>query len=146
MKTIWDASAREALERRLDRLRPDSPARWGKFTAPQMVCHLTESIRMAIGELPVKPRKTPLKHFPIKQMIIYLMPLPRSAPTAPELIAGAPAEWKGEVQRFKESLRKFAGSSHHRFPEHPAFGQISRRGWGVLGYKHINHHLKQFGV
>lgn len=146
MKSIWDASARENIEQRLARLKPDTPPRWGKFTAPQMVCHLSEAVRMAIGDLPVKPRKTPFKHFPLKQIIIYVVPLPRSAPTAPELLAGAPQEWNGEVQRFRDLLRKFAGDSHHRFSDHPAFGKLSRRGWGVLGYKHIDHHLRQFGV
>lgn len=146
MKTIWDKSARENLERRLEKLDPNAQAKWGKFTAPQMVTHLNESILMALGELKVKPRKTPFKAFPLKQLIIYAAPFPKGAPTAPELLAGGSREWNGEVTRFKELLSRFATGSHKTMPEHPAFGRLSRSAWGVLGYRHIDHHLKQFGV
>ena len=146
MKSIWQKPARSSLELRLDKLTANTPAKWGKFTAPQMVTHLIEAIRMGLGELPVQPRKTPFKRFPLKQFIIYVAPFPKGAPTAPELLAGTPQEWNGEVQRLKELIARFAGGSHSRMPEHPAFGKLSRRAWGVLGYKHIDHHLKQFGV
>lgn len=146
MKSIWQKNSREQLEARLDRLNPNTPAKWGKFSAPQMVCHLIEATRMGLGEIPVQPRKTPFKRFPLKQFIIYVLPFPKGAPTTPELLAGTPQEWTGEVQRLKELLRKFAGGSYINFPEHPAFGNLSRSAWGVLGYKHFNHHLKQFGV
>lgn len=146
MNSIWDRSARENLERRISSLSADTHAKWGKFTAPQMVSHLNEALRMALGELPVKSRKTPLKRFPLKHLVIYVMPFPKGAPTAPELLAGEPREWHGEVTRFKELLSRFGTGSHSRMPEHPAFGRLSRNAWGRLGYKHIDHHLKQFGV
>lgn len=146
MNSIWDKTARENLERRISTLNADALPKWGKFTAPQMVTHLNESLRMGLGELPVQPRKTPFKRFPLKQVIIYLMPFPKGAPTAPELLAGEAREWHGEVSRFKELLSRFATASHIRMPEHPAFGKLSRNAWGRLGYRHIDHHLKQFGV
>jgi hypothetical protein len=146
MKSVWNKAARENLLHRIDKLTPDTRAKWGKFTAPQMVAHLTEAMRMALGELPVKSRNTIFRRFPIKQFIIYLAPFPKGAPTAPELLAGTPAEWNAAVQTLKETINRFALGNHQRFPEHPAFGTISRRGWGVLAYKHIDHHLKQFGV
>lgn len=146
MKTIWQKENRENLENRIDRLRPDTPAKWGKFSAPQMVAHLTEAVRMGLGELSVVPRNTPFKRFPLKQLIIYVAPFPKGAPTAPELLAGNPQEFNGDVTRLKEVMGRFAGGSHKNLPEHPAFGKLSRRAWGVLAYKHIDHHLKQFGV
>lgn len=146
MKTIWKKTLREQLENRLDKLSPDTPARWGKFDAPQMVCHLIESTRMALGELEVKPKKTPFKRFPFKQLVVYLLPFPKGAPTAPELLRRTPQEWNGEIRQLKDLMRKFAAGSHSRFPEHPAFGKLSRRAWGVLAYRHIDHHLKQFGL
>lgn len=146
MNSIWDKSARGNLEHRIDSLNADARPKWGKFSAPQMVTHLNEALRMALGELPVKPRKTPFKKFPLKQLIIYVVPFPKGAPTAPELLAGDSRELSAEVARFKELLNRFATSSHVRMPEHPAFGQLSRNAWGRLGYRHIDHHLKQFGV
>ena len=146
MKSVWQKESRDTLERRLDKLTADTPAKWGRFTAPQMVSHLIESIRMALGEFSVEPRKTPFKRFPIKQFIINAAPFPKGAPTTPELLAGKPQEWNGEVQRLKDLMRQFAGGSYKRLPDHPAFGKLSRRAWGVLIYKHVSHHLKQFGV
>ena len=146
MKSIWQKPRREELETRLDLLSASTPAKWGKFTAPQMVSHLSESIRMALGELKVAPRKTPFKYFPIKQLIIYAAPFPKGAPTAPELLTRVPQEWNGEVQQLKDVLRRLANGAHSRFPDHPAFGKLSRSAWGVLVYRHMDHHLKQFGV
>ncbi len=146
MNSIWDKASRDNLERRLDQLNPGAPAKWGKFTAPQMVTHLNESLRMALGEVKCKPRNSPLSKFPLKQLIIYVAPFPKGAPTAPELLAGQPQEWNGEVSRFKELLNRFATGSHARMPEHPAFGKLSRNAWGRLGYRHIDHHLRQFNV
>jgi hypothetical protein len=146
MKTIWHKPSREELENRLDKLSANTPAKWGKFTAPQMVGHLIESVRMALGEIKVAPRNTPFKRFPLKQLIIYAAPFPKGAPTAPELLTRAPQEWNGEVTQLKDLMERFATASHSRFPEHPAFGRLSRTAWGVLAYRHIDHHLKQFGV
>lgn len=146
MKSIWVKADRERLEHRLDILSVNAQPKWGKFTAPQMVTHLNEALRMGLGELPVKPRKTPFKKFPLKQLIIYALPFPKGAPTAPELLSGEAREWNGEVSRFKDLLSRFATGSHTRMPEHPAFGKLSRNAWGRLGYRHIDHHLKQFGV
>lgn len=146
MKTIWDKADRDNLVRRLDNLSANAKPKWGKFTAPQMVTHLNEAIRMGLGELPVQARRTPFKKFPLKQLIIYVAPFPKGAPTAPELLAGTGGEWNGEISRFKELLNRFSTGSHTRMPEHPAFGRLSRNAWGRLGYRHIDHHLKQFGV
>jgi hypothetical protein len=146
MKSVWQKSSREDLERRLDRLTPDTRPLWGKFTAPQMVAHLIEGVRMALGEVKPAPRDTPFKRFPLKQIIIYLAPFPKGAPTAPELLVGVPQEWNGQVQRLKDLMARFAGGSHKTLPEHPAFGKLSRTAWGVLAYKHMDHHLRQFGV
>ena len=146
MKSIWQKSSRENLESRLDKLGANTQPKWGKFTAPQMVCHLIESLRMGLGDLDVPARKTPFKRFPLKQIIIYVAPFPKGAPTAPELLAREPQEWNGEVTALKNLLGSFAGGSYKSFPEHPAFGKLSRRAWGVLIYKHMDHHLRQFGV
>jgi hypothetical protein len=67
------------------RLKPDTPARWGKFNAAQMVAHLNDAMRMASGELRIPPRNTPLRYWAVRKMVIYVLPFPKGAPTAPEL-------------------------------------------------------------
>ena len=83
MKSVWNDADYRDLCARLERLTPDASPRWGKFNAPQMVCHLVDAFKMASGELPVKTRKTPIRYPPLKQLIIYYLPFPKGAPTAP---------------------------------------------------------------
>jgi hypothetical protein len=110
-----------------------------------MVCHLADSLRMAMGDLPVKPKHLPIRYPPLKQLIIYVAPFPKSAPTAPELLTREPREWAKDIADLRGLLdRAAAMPTTEEWPEHPAFGALSRRAWGVLIYRHMDHHLRQF--
>jgi hypothetical protein len=147
MKSMWDPGRRQELRQRLAGLDPGRPARWGRLSAPQAVVHLADSLRMAMGELPVAPRRMPIRHPPLKQLIVYWLPFPRNAPTAPELLARAPGEWRAEVESLLSLMERFAARRPEGpWPEHPAFGRLSGRAWGVLAYRHTDHHLRQFGA
>ena len=147
MKTMWQPEAREELLARAGKLRPEAPAQWGKLNCSRMLAHVTDGLRMATGELRVAPKSSPLKYTPIKQLIIYWLPFPKSAPTAPELLARAPGEWEREVSQFRDALQQFVSrKDEQQWPAHPAFGNLSNKDWGVLVYRHIDHHFKQFGV
>src|SRR5690242_8012845 len=87
MTSFWDSGAREDICRRVEQLTPAATAQWGKFTATKMLAHLNDALRMASGELPVAPKNMPLRYWPIKQLVIYVLPFPKGAPTAPELLA-----------------------------------------------------------
>ena len=146
-KSIFQAAARAELQQRLANLTPDRAPRWGKMTAPKMVVHLSDALKMALGELQAAPRRTPLRFPIIKQLIIYVAPWPKGAPTAPELLARAPAAWNGEVVSLSSLLEKFsARSAADKWPRHPAFGNMSGRLWGALVYRHCDHHFTQFGI
>ncbi len=146
MNTVWDKGNRDKLFARIDRLTPDAKPRWGKFDSTTMLAHLADSVRMAIGELEVAPRKLILRKPVIKHFVVYLMPFPKNAPTAPELIRSAPTQFAPEQSAVKDLLMRFATESRRSFPEHAAFGPLSRTAWGVLLYRHFDHHLKQFSV
>ena len=85
--SFWDAETRDDICRRVERLTPTSKAQWGKFNVTEMLAHLNDAMRMAIGELPVAPKNLPIRYFPLKQLVVYVLPFPKSAPTAPELLA-----------------------------------------------------------
>ncbi len=146
MKSIWRASVRDELRARLARLTPESNARWGRMTAPQMVAHLADSARMALGDLPVAPTRRPIRYPPLKQLIVYLLPFPKGVPTAPELIGRIPGEFSHEVHTAGALLERIASPPDGPRPEHPAFGRLSEQAWGVLVYRHYDHHLRQFSV
>lgn len=147
MKTLWDSSVREELAQRLDRLKPDASALWGRMNASQMVVHVADWFKMATGELPTADKKLPIRFAPLKQFIIYGPPFPKNVPTAPELLVRQCEDWDTECASLKETMNSFASRPVAiELPRHPAFGMLSRRAWGVLGYKHMDHHFRQFGV
>ncbi len=145
--TLFQAARRAEIQQRLARLVPDSAPRWGKLTAPRMVVHLADAFKMAFGELAVAPKKVPIRFPIIKQLAIYVLPWPQSTPTAPELLARAPAAWTGEVVALSALIERFSTRSpRDKWPPHPAFGSMSGRAWGVLAYRHCDHHFRQFGI
>ncbi|MBL8186632.1 MAG: DUF1569 domain-containing protein [Acidobacteria bacterium] len=147
MKSIWQAEVREELLERLGKLRPDAPAQWGKMNCPRMLTHVTDGLRMAMGEMNIASKNSPLKLAPIRYLIIYVLPFPKGAPTAPELVDRVPGEWERELAEFKQTFAQLTANSQQTDGrEHPAFGKLSAKDWGVLGYKHLDHHFKQFGV
>lgn len=147
MKTIYQADARQELSKRLDRLTPDATPSWGKMTARQMLAHVVDALRMATGEIPTESKKLPIRFAPVKQLIIYGPPFPKSAPTAPELLVRECGDWNKECSDLRMLLDELASRpANAPFPRHPAFGNLSRRAWGALGYKHIDHHFRQFGI
>jgi hypothetical protein len=147
METLWKDSSREKLSKRLDRLTPDTPAQWGKMNAPQMLAHLSEAMKMATGELQVSLRKSPLRHPGFKHLIIYGPPFPKGVPTSPELLTREATDWNGETAELRRLIDSFAAQPQSKtIPAHPVFGKMSRRLWGALTYKHIDHHFRQFGI
>jgi hypothetical protein len=148
MMSLWQPEARARLRTRLGALRPDAPPLWGKMNCPQVLAHVNDALRMATGELPVAPRKLLLRFPPLKQLMVYVVPMPKGIPTARELVARIDrAQFAEEAAAFPEMLEKFASRpADARMPAHPAFGPLTRRAWGVLAYRHVDHHFRQFGV
>ena len=148
MPSLLDERDREAMLRRLALLTPSSERRWGNFSVGAMLCHLCESARMALGELPVKSKnKRAFQTFPLKHLALYVVPFPKGAPTARELLAGQPGDFEADRMRLLALLQKLAsGKKEGPGPAHPLFGPLSRQEWGTLGYKHTDHHLRQFSA
>jgi hypothetical protein len=145
--SLWDAGVQDSLLARIGRLEPGTTPRWGRMTCAQMVVHLTDAYALYTGELQVGRKKTPLEWTPLKQLFIYVIPIPKNVPTARELITRVPGEWSVEVARLEETVKSFAAQrSRTAWPPHPLFGRMSRRACGVLAYRHTDHHLRQFGV
>ena len=113
-----------------------------------MLNHLRQSALMALGELPVavKDRRI-FRTFPIKHLILYVVPFPKSAPTAPELLTpdllpldSLRSELVALLERIGTGPRRGGG------PVHPLFGRLTFAEWGVATWKHTDHHLRQFGA
>ena len=89
--------------------------------------------------------------FPLKHLLLYVLPFPKGAPTAPalkpELKPDVVASFEEERAALLELIERIGTGLRNGFgPDHPLFGPLSWREWGVVTYKHADHHLKQFGV
>ena len=146
--TIWDPAVRAGFSERLKKLSADSKGAWGKMNASAMLAHLNDSYRMCTGELKVKSKNLPLRYTPIKQLIIYVFPFPKGAPTAPELIARAQdAVLADEQQAFARMFDRLgAVKPTDALQDHPAFGALTYAQYGHLMAKHTEHHFRQFGL
>jgi len=148
MKTIWQEAARREVFDRIEKLSADRPAQWGRMSSQQMVRHLIGSVQIATGELVVKDKRTPLRLPGIKHMVVCYLPFLKNLPTAPELmITSTPNTWTHDIDDLKSTISRFVGrGADARWPPHPAFGRLSGKQWGVLVYRHVDHHLRQFGA
>ena len=137
-----------AICQRIGSVTSASVPRWGRMNANEMLTHLKKSALMALGELPVDCKsKRAFQVFPIKHLILYVVPFPKGAPTAPELLVTNAESFDAVRSELVSLLERIgAGPREGYGPVHPFFGRLSFREWGVATYKHTDHHLRQFGA
>lgn len=150
MKTLLDPAEAEQMKARLMRLTPECERQWGKMTAAQMVTHCSVGLEMSCGtHNPPRMAAGRLLGRLLKPLVLKEgVPMRRNAPTVPSLkVAGEPdleagkARLAGLIEQFARNGA--AGCTKH---PHPFFGALTPEEWGALAYKHMDHHLRQFGV
>jgi Protein of unknown function (DUF1569) len=148
MGSILNEDNRSEIIRRMQSLSASSTRQWGSLDVVGMLQHLRLSARMTLGELPVpSSNKRVFQIFPLKHLILYVLPFPKGAPTAAELKPSDATSFEEERAALLGLLERIGtGPSEGAGPAHPLFGPMTWREWGVITYKHANHHLKQFGA
>jgi Protein of unknown function (DUF1569) len=153
MKNLRNAKDKEEIARRVDSLRPDSPRLWGKMSAHQMICHLSDGFRLYMGEKKVAPAGGMYPSKVLRWTALWApMQWPHGFKTMPELDqqAGAgtpPVEFATDVRELQNLLEDFVRQPRDfSWPAHPHFGEMSERDWMRLAYLHADHHLRQFGA
>jgi len=151
MKTLAHPRDREELLHRLQGLRPDNLRRWGRMSTHQMVCHLSDAFRVALGELPASRRINLVTRTVVKWFALGPLPWPPGVPTRPEIdqVRGAgtkPAAFAADVARVEALLERFATHPNLDREPHPLFGAMSQSDWLRWGYLHVDHHLRQFSA
>ena len=148
MGSILNEGDREEIVRRMRSLSDASTGRWGTLDVTGMLQHLRLSANMTLGELSLpSANKRAFQVFPLKHLILYVFPFPKGAPTAPGLKPSDATSFEDERAALVELLERIGtGPSDGAGPEHPLFGPLTWREWGVVTYKHADHHLRQFGA
>jgi hypothetical protein len=146
MPSLRDAPTRTSLIERMQQLTPNTPARWGNFNAPRMICHLSDALAVSLGERSCRNmNRRAFQTFPLKHLIMYVFPFPKGAQAPPEMLATSPAVFDADRQRLVEMIARIAAAPNGNGPQHPLFGPLTYEEWNSLHWKHIDHHLKQFG-
>jgi hypothetical protein len=152
MKTLAQAGDKAEILRRLGHVRFDSPPQWGRMSAPQMICHLTDSFRVVIGQKRVSHASGPLQRTVVKWLALYA-PLrwPAGVPTRPEvdqeLEGTPPADFAADVAALVDLVELITTNTRAvSWEPHPIFGKMSERAWLRWAYLHVDHHLRQFGA
>ena len=148
MGSILNETDCAAIVNRMRLLSTSSTRRWGTMDVTGMLKHLHLSALMALGEMEVPSSNKRVFHvFPLKHLLLYVVPFPKGAPTAPKLKPVDAASMEEERAAVLELIERMGtGPSEGAGPAHPLFGPLTWREWGVVTYKHADHHLKQFGV
>lgn len=152
MKTLAREECRAELIRRLRTVRPESTARWGRMSAHQMLCHLSDACRIVTGQRTVRSASNPLRRTVVKWMALYApLPWPAGIPTLPELDqqrgGTCPADFNGDALEVESLLNRIATLPEETaWPDHPIFGAMSQAAWLRWAYRHADHHLRQFGA
>ena len=150
MKTLSNAADRQELLERLKAVRPDSRRRWGSMSAHQMVCHLGDSFRAALGEKQLSPASTLLKRTLFKWIVLWgPFQWPHGVRTRPEMDqqqgGTPPQEFASDLEKLRALFERFC-SWQGEFAPHPTFGPLSRTERMRHAYLHTDHHLRQFGA
>lgn len=148
MGSLFDRRDREAILGRIATLKADRRPLWGRFTAPEMICHVSSGLRQGLGELETGPPAGPMSHAPLNWLVIHVLPWPKGkGKSPPELLRTKPTTWDADIGRLRDLVGRFAARGPAAdWPASLVFGRISGRSWGVLQHKHLDHHLRQFGA
>jgi hypothetical protein len=152
MKTMARPQDKAEIVRRLKAVRPDCSRRWGKMSAHQMVCHLSDAFRFVIHEKPASPATGFVQATIIKWIALYTpLPWPEGVPTRPEMDqedgGTKPSDFAADLAALEALLERVTTpASDHRWPAHPIFGKMSEAAWMRWAYLHVDHHLRQFGL
>ena len=149
MKTLARERDKVEVLHRLKQVRPDSVRRWGKMSAHQMICHLADACRMAMGVHAVSDATGPLQRTVVKWIALYVpLPWPPGILTRPEIDQESggtcPSDFDADVAAL-ETLVEVMATRRGDWPSHPVFGRMSGAAWLRWGYLHMDHHLRQFG-
>jgi hypothetical protein len=153
VKNLFDLTLAEDVKQRILRLDAESGRQWGCMSLTQALAHCTSGVQMAMGI--INPKRAAFPGNVLGVLIKPLVfgddkPMRRNSPSAPELFSADPGkcDFERERARLIAAIDSFASGGAgccSRHP-HPFFGPLKPEQWAILMYKHIDHHLRQFGA
>ena len=149
MKDLFEASSVMEIRNRIERLRPDSQRQWGAMNLAQMMAHCSAWMEMAAG-LNSPPRSLLGRIFGklAKRSVLGKEPIRRNMPSEKSLIRNDERQFAEEQKRLIDWVDRFSAGGPGQCTTHPHcfFGPMTPFEWATMGYKHLDHHLRQFNA
>jgi Protein of unknown function (DUF1569) len=149
MRNLFQPDAVNDVISRIDKLQPTTQRQWGKMDVAQMMAHCSATLDMASGRV-ILPRLLIgriLGPF-VRSVFTNDKPFSRNGPTHKNLVIADKRDCAREQEQLKAKVRQFheGGEAQCTKHPHPFFGLITPHEWATGMYKHVDHHLRQFGV
>jgi hypothetical protein len=151
MKNILNEDDKISLIARINNLSKTDKGLWGKMNVNQMVCHITDQLRISTNEIRTTYFGNILKEAVLKRLVLCGMPIPKGkAETAKEIKQGdggtPPTNLRNDIKSFITQIDNSDSKyKETQITKHPTFGDMNKKEWARLAYIHIDYHLKQFG-
>ncbi len=150
MKSLFEKETCDEIYTRIGKVNGDCKREWGKMTPCQAMEHTARVLEMATSdEQPIKQIFLgKLLAWTVKRQFLGEKPFKKNAPTGPDYKITEEPDMEQTRERLKQLITKFhnAGEAGLDGNVHPFFGRLTGKQWGETQYKHVDHHLRQFGV
>jgi hypothetical protein len=149
MRSIFNLEDKNDILNRLDQLHPDSKPMWGKMSVSQMLAHCIVPTKISAGDIPGKRNIFGMLFGKIaKKRMVSEEPFKKNLPTDPSFVVKHDPDFFESQQELKTLIEKLYNTDKNELAhrKHPFFGKMTIDEWGLLNYKHFDHHLRQFGV
>jgi Protein of unknown function (DUF1569) len=149
MKNLFQRETVDEVTSRIGKLQATSPRQWGKMDVAQMMAHCSAALDMACGQL--NPPRIFLGRLIgpfVKPIYTNDKPFSSNNPTDKKLVVSDQRDFVREQEQLKLKLQQFhhGGEAQCTRHPHPFFGPLTPQQWSRGMYKHLDHHLRQFGV
>ncbi len=149
MKNLFDTVAASEILNRLEKLYPDTQPLWGKMKISQMLAHCQVPLQVALGEKQLKRNLISILFGGIaRRQLTKETIFKKNLPTAPQFIIKDERQFDNEKQQLQSLIQQFSIADANEIAgrSHPFFGKMTKEEWGILQWKHLDHHFRQFGV
>lgn len=148
VKSLFDQVAYEKIIERLNQLNAHSPRQWGKMTAAQMLTHCKEAYKVPLTSKKLKRHPLSFIGWMFRSQLYNDKPYRQNLPTAPNFIVKDERDFEKEKTEMLSIVKAFheKGAAGIGDKVHPMFGKLTADQWGKSMWKHLDHHLRQFGV
>ncbi|HSU27195.1 MAG TPA: DUF1569 domain-containing protein [Chitinophagaceae bacterium] len=146
VKDLFDPAVKQDILNRVNKLTPESKNQWGKMNASQMLAHCCVPLGVAEGKNKLKRSFMGFVFGRMARPMLYNeKPFKRGLPTDGSFIVKDPRDFNTEKQNLVGRINDFREDTLVG-EKHPFFGKLTKEQWSKGMYKHLDHHLQQFGV